>query len=363
MSRVLIAPDSFKGSLPAVDVARTLAEGWRSARPGDECVLLPLADGGEGTLAALEIAIPGTRRMPVPDAETCGRPGSAYWLLLPDGTGVAELAVTNGLADLAAPAPLDADTVGFGQVIAAATGHGVERLLLAVGGSASSDGGCGALQALGARFLDREGLAVPRGARGLLALDSVDLTGLPTPPAELLVLSDVRNPLLGSAGAARVYGPQKGASEGQVAAIERGLQRLAALIPAVDPDTPGAGAAGGSGFGLMAWGAAIAPGAEKIGRLCGLAERVAECDSVVTGEGRYDEQSASGKLVSHVVATATRLGAPVLLVAGGVAGPVDRFAAHVDLSVLAGSVEDAIRDPRRWLREAGRLAAARVALS
>ena len=270
MTRVVIAPDSFKGTASAADAASALAAGWRSVRPADDLVLRPMADGGEGTLDAFESAVPGARRMPVTVRGPVSAAVETHWLLLPDGTGVVELAATSGITLLDPLEPLDAHTAGFGEAIAAALDHGVERLLLGLGGSASSDGGMGALAVLGGRFLDAARRPVRLGNRGLGTLARVDLSGLrPLPHGGAIILGDVTNPLLGELGAAAVFGPQKGADAATVEVLESNLARLARLVPSGGrvasearvsrsadlATTPGAGAAGGTGFGLLAWGA------------------------------------------------------------------------------------------------------------
>ncbi len=362
--RVVIAPDSFKGTATARDAARTLAEGWHSVRPDDELLMFPMADGGEGTLDAFETAVAGSIRMPVTVQGPDNRPVDASWLLLPGsagtagGTAVIELANTSGITLLDPLLPLDAHTLGFGQAISAALDHGVHRLLLAIGGSASSDGGVGALAALGAQFIDPTGRPIRLGNRGLGQLARVrfdELRALPAGGAQ--ILSDVNNPLLGPLGAAAVFAPQKGASPEQVEGIESGLKRLARLLPGF-AETPGAGAAGGTGFGLLHWGAILTPGARAIGEAMGLADAVAGASVVITGEGRYDSQSAAGKVPAYVARLAEAAGASVMLAAGEVRAPSDDFAAAISLSELAGSPAAAMADPTRWLRAAGaRLAA------
>lgn len=361
--RVIIAPDSFKGSATATEVATALAEGWLSARPDDDVRLMPMADGGEGTLDAFEVAVPGSARMPVTVTGPDDRPVETHWLLLPPtdaapgGTGVVELACTSGLTLLDPLRPLEAHTLGFGQAIAAALEHGVSRVLLAIGGSSSTDGGAGALTALGARFLDASGRPVRPGGGDLTCVASVDLSNLrAVPPAGALVLSDVTNPLLGTLGAAAVFGPQKGADGADIAVLERGLAALAAVLPAA-AETPGAGAAGGTGFGLLAWGAQMAPGAAAVGEALGLPAAVAECDAVITGEGRFDSQSAAGKVPAYVAGLAPS-GASVLLVAGGIEAPTTGFADAVSLVEIAGGLEGALAEPLRWLRQAGESLAA-----
>lgn len=366
---IVIAPDSFKGSITAADAAAALAEGWASARPHDRIVLRPIADGGEGTLDAFAAAVPGARRMPVTVTGPDGEPADAAWLLLPAtpeepwGVGVVELASTSGIELLGARRlPWDADTTGFGEAIAAALDHGVTRLVLGIGSSASTDGGSGLLTALGARLTDSTGERIARGARGLGAVAEADLSGLrPLPPAGAVVLADVANPLLGPSGAAAVFGPQKGFDPQGVAVVDEGLARLAALLPA-DPSTPGAGAAGGAGFALTVWGARLVPGASAVAELVGLPAALADAAVVVTGEGSFDAQSASGKAPAHVAALAARVGVRAVLVAGRIdaASDVSGFAATVSLTELAGSTDAALAEPARWLRAAGASLARRL---
>lgn len=354
MSRVVFAPDSFKGTASAADVAAALARGWRSVRADDELVARPMADGGEGTLDAFEAAVTGARRRPVTVHGPVSSPVAAHWLLLPDGTGVVELAATSGITLLDPLAPLDAHSVGFGEAIADALDAGVERLLLALGGSASTDGGAGALSALGARFIDADGQSIPLGNRGLGALAGVDLTGLRLLPAGgALILGDVTNPLLGDEGAAAVFGPQKGADAATVPVLEANLARLAHRLPDVSPVTPGAGAAGGAGFGLLAWGAVMGGGAALVADALGLGRDIDRADLVITGEGRFDGQSEAGKAPSEVARLAASSGVPVALVAGAITAEPRGFAASVALSALAGGAEPAMGDPLHWLEVAG----------
>lgn len=354
---VVVAPDSFKGSVAAAGVARTLIEGWREARPDDHLVALPMADGGEGTLAAFADAIPGSSWMPLPVTGPDGATADAGWLLLPDATGVVELACTSGIELLGERRlPWNAHTRGFGEAIAAALDSGVSRLVLGIGSSASTDGGVGMLRALGAEFRDELGAAVPDGARGLAAIRAADLSGLRHPPsAGVIVLTDVRNALLGPDGAAAVFGPQKGLEPSDLASADAGLAALAVVLTA-DPATPGAGAAGGSGFALLAWGARLVPGADAVAELIGLHAAIADADLVITGEGSFDGQSAAGKVPSLVAAAAASAGVPVALVAGRIASGVDAsaFSRTVSLTELAGEPAAAMQDAVHWLREAGR---------
>ncbi|MFT4210859.1 MAG: glycerate kinase [Microbacterium sp.] len=366
--RVVLAPDSFKGSIAAAEAASALAAGWHDADPDADLVLRPMADGGEGTLDAFAVAVPGARRIRVAVPPPAGTgPGiDAEWLLLPPtpdapaGTGVVELAATCGIELFGdARDPWHASTEGFGVAIAAALDAGVSRLVLAIGSSASTDGGAGMLRALGGRFTGDDGA---RGAAHLAAVDAVDPTGLrPLPPAGAVVLTDVTNPLLGPRGAAAVFGPQKGFSPDEIADVDAALARYAALFD-VDPETPGAGAAGGTGFALLAWGARLVPGASEVARLVGLSEVVATASVVVTGEGAYDGQSAAGKAPAHAAALAADAGVPAALVAGRIDPGADTaaFAASVSLTELAGSPEAALAEPARWLRVASAELAARL---
>lgn len=358
MSRIVIAPDSFKGTVDAADAAAALARGWTAERPDDEVVLRPMADGGEGTLDAFEASVPGAERVPVtvsgPFAGAA--PVETSWVRLPDGTGVVELAATSGLALVDPLRPLDAHTAGFGDAIAAALDAGVTRLLLGLGGSASSDGGVAALTVLGGRFTDASGAPVAPGNRGLADLADVRLDDLRTrPPRGVLIVGDVTNPLLGEFGAAAVFGPQKGADAELIGVMEANLARLARLMPEGGPlaGSAGAGAAGGTGFGLLAWGAEMGAGSKLVAEAVGLADAVAGADLVVTGEGRFDGQSEAGKAPTEVARIAREAGVPVALAAGAITAEPAAFAASVSLTELAGGAAAAMSDPVRWLEAAG----------
>jgi glycerate 2-kinase len=357
--RVLIAPDSFKGTLPATGVARALAGGWRAVRPADTVVELPLADGGEGTLDAVNAAVPQAvlhRLAPVTGPD--GRPVPAAWVELPDGRAVVELATSSGLPLMAAPDPLGAHTSGLGEVLLAAVARaGVRAVSIAVGGSASTDGGTGALAALGAVFLDGAGRQLPPGGAALRQLARVELAGLrPAPPGGVEVLADVTTPLR---DAAAVFGPQKGAGPAEIAILTQALDRLAAVLGGA-PDAPGTGAAGGTSYGFMTlWGARIVPGAARIAELAGLAAAVEAADLVLTGEGRLDRTSLAGKVPGYVARVAAAAGRECVAVTGQ-ADPAAGWpgARLLTLAGLAGSAAAAMADPHRWLVAAGRQLAA-----
>ncbi|MFJ8436735.1 glycerate kinase [Kitasatospora sp. NPDC094019] len=349
--RIVLAPDSFKGTATAAEAARALADGWRSVRPADQLLPLPMADGGEGTLDAVAAARPGATAHEVPGcAGPDGRPVPGRYLRLPDGTALVELATASGLPLLGdRPAPLTATTRGTGEAIAAALDAGATALTVALGGSASTDGGAGLLSALGLRALDRSGTPLPDGGGALAALARVDLDRLrPAPPGGVRLLTDVTNPLLGPNGAAAVYGPQKGAGPAEAALLELGLGRYARLLGG-DPGQPGAGAAGGTAFGLAAaWGARITPGAAAVADLLGLDTALAGADLVITGEGRFDATSLQGKVVGEVLGRAARAGVPARLVAGD-----STDVRALTLVALAGDPDDARHRALHWLTRAG----------
>jgi glycerate kinase len=355
--RIVLAPDSFKGTVAATEAARALADVWRSVRPDDQLLIRPMADGGEGTLAALAAAHPGTTPYRVdgctgPD----GRPVSGAYALLPDGTALVELAVASGLPLMCDPAPLSATTRGTGETIAAALDQGADRLLIALGGSASTDGGTGLLYALGLRLLDADGVQLPDGGGELARARTVDAGSLRPPPGDVRLLTDVTNPLLGPDGAAAVYGPQKGAGPLDISRLEAGLARLGELLGG-DPAAPGSGAAGGAAYGLTApWGAAVTPGAAAIADLVGLDQALSGADLVVTGEGRFDATSLRGKAVGEVIRRADRAGVRCEVVAGESADP-----RAVTLTGLAGGRAEARGNAVHWLYRAGARLAASVA--
>ena len=352
--RVLIAPDAFKGSASATAVANALAAGWLAVRPGDQVTRLPLAVGGEGTLDVLAAAAPRARWHRARVTGPGGAPVTSRWLELPGRTAVTELARSSGLPLLASPDPMGAQTTGLGEVLGRALDAGADRIVVGLGGSAATDGGAGALAALGARFLDAAGLSLPPGGGALAELARADLSQLRPPPAGgVTCLTDVTAPLLGERGAAAVFGPQKGADGAQVARLGTGLARLAALLGG-DPAAPGAGAAGGTGYGLAAaWGAALTPGAAELSRLAGLDRALAGADLVITGEGRFDVTSLTGKTCGTVIAAAAAAGVPVALAVGQISGTESGAARIVSLAALAGGTAAAQASPRRWLRLAG----------
>jgi glycerate kinase len=357
--RIVIAPDSFKGSLPADRVALAVAEGVRAVRPDVEPVLRPIADGGEGTVAAALRAgyRPRTVRVSGPD----GRPVEAFFAL--DGTtAVIELAAAAGLGLLETPAPMTATTRGVGQLMLAAVDAGARRIVLGLGGSATTDAGAGLLQALGVRLLDAEGRDVPPGGAGLALLDRIDV-GARDPrlyDVAVQVATDVDNPLTGPTGAAAVYGPQKGATPEEVARLDAALARFASVVRrdlGMDLEGwPAMGAAGGTAAGIAAvLTSSVTPGAGLVCDLVGLAEALDGAALAITGEGAFDEQTLRGKAPAEVAVRARAAGVPCLALAGVVRLPAGRireagFVAAHGLTEVQPDVQRCLAEPEPVLR-------------
>jgi glycerate kinase len=323
--KIAVAMDSFKGSLSAARACEIVAESIRSAVPDAQIVVKPMADGGEGTAQALIAAGDGqwieeTTTGPLPNM----RVSAGFAWFADERTAVVEMAAASGL-ELLEPAlrnPLKTTTFGTGQLIAAAINHGAKRILLAVGGSATVDGGVGAAMAIGWKFLDEDGREIPLGGGQLTAIEEI------IPPSQPIrvpveVLCDVDNPLCGERGAARVYGPQKGATEEMVELLEAGLAHLAKLVKDKlgrdIKDIPSAGAAGGLAAGAVAFmDAQLVSGIQAVMSQSRLYETLAQADWVITGEGRFDRQSLQGKVVSGVARAAKRTGTKVAVLAGQV---------------------------------------------
>jgi glycerate 2-kinase len=360
--RIVLAPDKFKGSLSAADVARYLAAGLRRASADVQITTVPIADGGDGTVEAV-VSAGFTRRT----AHVCGPLGApidADFALLGD-VAVVELAQAAGLALLGPGGadPLRSHTRGVGQLIGAALDAGARTIILGVGGSASTDGGAGMLAGLGARWLDRSGAPLPDGGGNLARLAAADLSGLDPrlSRTRFRLACDVDNPLLGEHGAAAVYGPQKGADAGQVAALERGLARLADVLTAAlgDPvrqavGAPGAGTAGGTGFAALAvLGALRQPGIDLLLETVGFDRVLDEADLVVTGEGALDEQTLRGKAPAGVAAAARARGLPTIAVCGQLS--LDPARLHAAGIVRAYALTDLEPDVARCLAAPGPL--------
>ncbi|MGW3962797.1 glycerate kinase [Amycolatopsis sp. NPDC005003] len=358
--KVLVAPDKFKGSLTAREVASAVASGLADVHPSAVVRTLPVADGGEGTVDAAVAA--GFRRVRVPARGPTGAPVTASYAVRGD-TAVVELAEASGLHRLpGAPAPLSATSAGTGDVIAAAVRAGCRRIVLGVGGSACTDGGAGMLAALGARLLDDTGRELPPGGEALSRLASLDVARVPEVDIELA--SDVDNPLYGPRGAAAVYGPQKGASPGDVETLDAALRHWASIAGPEFAERPGAGAAGGVGFAAMAvLGARTRPGIELLLDLLGFEAALAGTSLVITGEGSLDEQTLSGKAPAGVARAVAAQGIPCIAVSGRCRlSPAKLAEAGI---AAAYALTDLEPDPARCMAEAApllRRLAHRVAL-
>ncbi|AXB42134.1 glycerate kinase [Amycolatopsis albispora] len=362
MSEVLIAPDKFKGSLTAAEVAAAVAAGIAGVRPGIPVRQLPVADGGDGTVDAVVSA--GFRRLRTVVTGPAGQPVPASLAVRGD-TAVVELAEASGLHRLPGPPlPLTATSTGTGELIAAALRSGRRRVVLGVGGSACTDGGAGLVTALGARLLDARGEELPPGGAALVDLDRLDLSGLDPrlSEVEFELATDVDNPLLGARGAAAVYGPQKGATAEQVELLDRALTRWASVVGAEHAEAPGAGAAGGVGFAaLSVLGAKTRPGIEVVLELLGFADAVRDARLVITGEGSLDTQTLHGKAPSGVARAAGDV--PVIAVAGRCLLSAEQLSAAGFRAAYA--LADIEPDPSRSMADAARLLrdqAARLAI-
>jgi glycerate kinase len=323
--KIVVAPQAFKGSLEATEVARAIARGARRVFPQAHVVLLPVADGGEGTVRAL-VEASGGRTVTTRVMGPLERMVNASWGLLGnEQTAVIEMAAASGLPLLRREErnPLRTTTYGTGELICHALDYGVRHLIVGIGGSATNDGGAGMAQALGARFLDADGRDLPLGGGALRYLDRIDVSGL-DPRLRALTVNvacDVNNPLTGPDGASHVYGPQKGADAAMVRELDAALERFAEVVRrdlGIDVrDIPGAGAAGGLGAGLIAFlGARLCSGVDIVFRAIGLEQKLQGADLVITGEGRMDSQDLYGKAPMAVVERARALGIPTVAVVG-----------------------------------------------
>lgn len=329
---ILVSPDKFKGSLTAVEAAVAIRAGLRRGCPSAEVVILPVADGGEGTVDAVVAA--GYESRTVRVTGPTGLPVEAVFALA-GTTAVVELAEASGLRQLpgGVPAPLTTTTYGTGELVRAALDAGAQRIVLGIGGSATTDGGAGLAQALGVRLLDPDGAELGPGGAALASLHQVDVSGLDPRLAgvEVVLATDVDNPLVGPDGAAAVYGPQKGASPADVAALDAALTHYAECLQrdlgVSVAAVPGAGAAGGAGAGALAFlGAHAEPGITLVLGTVGFGAALAGADLVVTGEGSLDLQSLAGKAPVGVAAAARAAGVPVVALVGRLAVDADRLA-------------------------------------
>ncbi len=363
--QILIVPDSFKGSLSAVDAARAMAEGARSIFPDAVITELPIADGGEGTVEALIRSIGGQMKK-TPVTGPLGTPGVATWGLLGDGsTAVMEMASASGLT-LLTPLqynPRKTTTFGTGELIRAAMDRQVKKIIIGIGGSATNDGGAGMAEALGVRFLDDRGNAIGRGGEALARLERIDISGIDPrlQEVEIVAASDVENVLCGPDGASAVYGPQKGATRQDVKILDKALLHYADVIRRVLGidvlELRGGGAAGGLGAALIVFcKAKLDRGIDLVLDAIGFDEQLKRANVVLTGEGRIDSQMKYGKALAGVLERSARHSVPVLGIAGSLEGSREEycktgmFADVVSLTERGSSIEEAIKNAPELIR-------------
>ncbi|PBP77980.1 glycerate kinase [Pseudomonas syringae] len=366
--KIVIAPDSFKDSLSAQAVADAIASGLAEVWPHAELIKCPMADGGEGTIDALLAACNG-ELMSASVSGPLGAPVTAHWGWLAESrTAIIEMAMASGL-QLLTLAQRDAcvtSTEGTGQLISAALDAGARRVILAIGGSATNDGGSGMLTALGARFLDADDQPLAPGGLALAELARIDLSGFDPRLSDVCIeiAADVDNPLCGPNGASSIFGPQKGASPEQVMALDAALgcfaDQTAQVLGEDLRNSPGSGAAGGMGFAAKAYlKASFRAGVEVVADLTGLEQALIDADLVITGEGRFDAQTLRGKTPLGVARVAQRRQVPVIVLAGTLGEGYEQLYAHgigAAFALVSGpmSLEQACRDTRRLLHERAR---------
>lgn len=364
--KIVIASDSFKGSLSSTEVADSLETGIRRIYPGAEILKLPVADGGEGTVDTLVTGLGGR----LITAEVVGPSGNlitSSFGVLPGGEAIIEMAAASGLTLVKDGKldPMNTTTFGTGQLILKALRMGCRRIYIGIGGSATNDGGVGMAQALGVSFKDLSGNEIVFGGGALKYLETIDISGRTEllDGAEVIIMSDVTNPLCGVKGASRVYGPQKGADPEMVEMLDSNLLRYGEKIKetlGLDIiDMPGSGAAGGLGAGLVAFcNGRLERGIEMILNLLQFESKLEGADLVITGEGRIDSQSAYGKVPSGVASRAMTQGVPVIAIAGGLGEGYEKLyetGVKLILPVIDRpmTLEEAMKDARRLVADTG----------
>ncbi|AYA41200.1 glycerate kinase [Xenorhabdus nematophila] len=370
--RIVIAPDSFKESLSALQVAQAIEQGFKEIFPQANYITLPMADGGEGTVDAL-VAATGGKRILCTVTDPLGQPVEAFFGLLGDGkTAVIEMAAASGLhlVPIEQRNPLITTSYGTGELILAALEHDVQQLILGIGGSATNDGGAGMMQALGANLQDGDGRILPFGGAALSRLENIELTGLDPRlnQLEITVACDVNNPLCGKLGASAVFSPQKGATPEMVNVLDSALHhyglKIESLMGKNVIDAAGAGAAGGMGASLLGClGAKLRSGIEIIIDTLKLEETIQGADLVITGEGRIDSQTIHGKTPIGVARVAQKLGVPTIALVGGMSrdyGAVHQHGIDAVFSIVpeACSLSDALAHGAENLRVTARNVAA-----
>ena len=361
--KIIIAPDSFKGTLTSVQVADIIAEEVSAAFPGCTITKIPIADGGEGSVDII-LAATGGNRYETEVLSPDDRQIRAAFGITANGTAIIEMAQSSGITKQNGLHPMTASTYGFGQLIQSALELGAKDFILCIGGSATTDGGCGMAAALGVQFYDSAGVSfIPSGGT-LSYIARIDVAGIDKRilNCDIIVMCDVDNPLFGANGAAHVYGPQKGASPEQVLVLDEGLRHLGGVFIehfGVDYSiNPGAGAAGGLGAGCIAFlGASLVSGIDTILKLCGFDKHIMNADLVITGEGKLDSQSFSGKVLSGILQSAGLV--PVWSICG-ICECGEEVLRRQNLTVFQTSegmsIDESINDPEMSLRAAARKA-------
>jgi len=367
--KVVVAPDKFKGTLDAGSVARAIKAGVQRALPEAGVVLVPMADGGEGTVDAMVAAVGGERHFVVVTGPT-GDSIKAEFGVLADGTAVIEMAKASGLSlvPIEKRNPMVTTTFGTGELIEAALDLGCERFIVGIGGSATCDGGIGLAQALGIKILKADGSPVGPGGAELIKIARIDMSTInpQLKRAQFLVATDVKNPLYGPLGAAHVFAPQKGAGPDEIIQLDQGLIHFAGIVKrdiGIDvTELPGGGAAGGLGAGLVAFlGATLRPGVDLIIEAVGLRDKIRDADLVITGEGQIDRQSAYGKAPIGVAQLAKKFSVKTVAIAGRLGeGYQEALTAGIDdiysLEQVAGSAEEAMANPFPYIEAAAFMA-------
>ena len=374
--KIVIAPDSWKESLSALEVASAIEQGFREIYPDAEYVKLPVADGGEGTVEAM-VAATGGLLVPLTVTGPLGEPVEAFYGLSGDRQcAFIEMAAASGLESVppAQRNPLLTTSWGTGELIRHALDAGVRQIIIGIGGSATNDGGAGMVQALGAKLCDANGTEIGNGGGSLESLNTIDITGLDPrlKTCSIRVACDVTNPLTGDTGASRIFGPQKGATEERIIELDRNLSHYADIIKKslrVDvKDVPGSGAAGGMGAALMAFlGAELRSGIEIVTQALNLEEHIHDCTLVVTGEGRIDSQSIHGKVPVGVANVAKKYHKPVIGIGGSLTRDVEvvhQYGIDAVFSVLTtiSTLEEAFRGAFDNIYRASRNIAATLAI-
>lgn len=362
--KIVIAPDSFKESLSAPEVAQAIARGIHHAAPQAHIICIPMADGGEGTVQAVLAATKGqTKSHQVLNA--LNQPIQAHWGWLPNQTAVIEMAAAAGLEHIPSERrdPMRASSYGVGELIKQALDAGAVHIVLGLGGSATNDAGAGMLQALGLRLLDAQGLELKPGGAALIELDHIDASDFDQrlSSVEVTIASDVNNPLCGTKGASAIFGPQKGATPEQVQILDKALSRFADIcaqhLGKDAREKPGSGAAGGLGFAAHAWlDAKFRPGVEVVAEIGGLSEAVKGASLVITGEGRMDAQTLLGKTPMGVANIARQAGVPVVAIAGSLGKDYQALyqaGIHAAFSLTSGpcTLKEACENASRLLEE------------